>query len=63
LFPEQHSKNWVKRIQEEWKLLEKDLPGKVVFSVFLSRMGCNIFLIISLLVFVFFKAGGFLLCA
>ncbi|KAG6495892.1 hypothetical protein ZIOFF_043722 [Zingiber officinale] len=24
------SKNWAKRIQLEWKLLEKDLPGKII---------------------------------
>jgi len=28
LFHEQHSKNWAKRIQGEWKSLEKDLPGE-----------------------------------
>lgn len=25
----QPPKNWAKRIQEEWKILEKDLPGKL----------------------------------
>ncbi|KAI5423793.1 hypothetical protein KIW84_030143 [Lathyrus oleraceus] len=34
----QHSKNWVKRIQEEWKLLEKDLPDSIFVRVYESRI-------------------------
>lgn len=29
-FYQQPSKDWAKRIQHEWKVLEKDLPGKIV---------------------------------
>ncbi|KAJ0102576.1 hypothetical protein Patl1_04667 [Pistacia atlantica] len=32
------SKNWVKRIQEEWKMLEKDLPDTIFVRVYESRM-------------------------
>ncbi|KAL6584018.1 Ubiquitin-conjugating enzyme E2, catalytic domain ues [Orobanche minor] len=31
-------KNWTKRIQEEWKILEKDLPDKIFVRVYESRM-------------------------
>ncbi|WJX88178.1 ubiquitin-conjugating enzyme [Trifolium repens] len=34
----QHSKNWVKRIQDEWKLLEKDLPDTIFVRVYESRI-------------------------
>ncbi|KAK7313025.1 hypothetical protein VNO77_37360 [Canavalia gladiata] len=34
----QHSKNWAKRIQEEWKLLEKDLPDSIFVRVYESRI-------------------------
>ncbi|XP_027355523.1 probable ubiquitin-conjugating enzyme E2 26 isoform X2 [Abrus precatorius] len=34
----QHSKNWPKRIQEEWKLLEKDLPDSIFVRVYESRL-------------------------
>jgi len=30
LFLEQPPKNWAKKIQEEWRILEKDLPGEFV---------------------------------
>jgi uncharacterized protein YktB (UPF0637 family) len=29
---EQRTKNWAKRIQKEWKILEKNLPGKFVIE-------------------------------
>ncbi|XP_042040663.1 putative ubiquitin-conjugating enzyme E2 38 [Salvia splendens] len=32
------SKNWAKRIQEEWKILEKNLPAEVYVRVYESRM-------------------------
>ncbi|KAK1389316.1 (E3-independent) E2 ubiquitin-conjugating enzyme [Heracleum sosnowskyi] len=32
------SKNWLKRIQEEWKILEKDLPETILVRVYESRM-------------------------
>ncbi|GMN44855.1 hypothetical protein TIFTF001_014051 [Ficus carica] len=32
------SKNWAKRIQEEWKILEKDLPDTIFVRVYESRM-------------------------
>lgn len=35
---ELHSKNWVKRIQEEWKSLEKDLPDSIFVRVYESRI-------------------------
>ncbi|XP_057811200.1 probable ubiquitin-conjugating enzyme E2 25 isoform X3 [Salvia miltiorrhiza] len=31
-------KNWAKRIQEEWKILEKDLPDTIFVRVYESRM-------------------------
>ncbi|GFP78608.1 probable ubiquitin-conjugating enzyme e2 26 [Phtheirospermum japonicum] len=31
-------KNWAKRIQEEWKILEKDLPDEVFVRVYEARM-------------------------
>ncbi|KAL3636877.1 Ubiquitin-conjugating enzyme E2, catalytic domain ues [Castilleja foliolosa] len=31
-------KNWAKRIQEEWKILEKDLPDEVLVRVYEGRM-------------------------
>ncbi|XP_044502931.1 probable ubiquitin-conjugating enzyme E2 25 [Mangifera indica] len=34
----QPSKNWVKRIQEEWKMLEKDLPDTIFVRAYESRM-------------------------
>ncbi|KAL2476343.1 putative ubiquitin-conjugating enzyme E2 26 [Abeliophyllum distichum] len=34
----QPSKNWTKRIQEEWKILEKDLPDTIFVRVYESRM-------------------------
>ncbi|KAI4322940.1 hypothetical protein L6164_022587 [Bauhinia variegata] len=34
----QNSKNWAKRIQEEWKILEKDLPDTIFVRVYESRM-------------------------
>lgn len=34
----QPSKNWVKKIQEEWKILEKDLPDTIFVRVYESRM-------------------------
>ncbi|CAN7001242.1 hypothetical protein IGI04_020398 [Brassica rapa subsp. trilocularis] len=35
----QHSKEWTKRIQEEWKILEKDLPEQTIFvRAYESRM-------------------------
>ncbi|XP_061368339.1 probable ubiquitin-conjugating enzyme E2 25 [Gastrolobium bilobum] len=34
----QHSKNWAKRIQEEWKLLEKDLPDSIFVRIYESRI-------------------------
>ncbi|XP_062090432.1 uncharacterized protein LOC133796789 [Humulus lupulus] len=32
------SKNWAKRIQEEWKILEKDLPDTIFVRVYETRM-------------------------
>ncbi|KAH7573410.1 hypothetical protein JRO89_XS03G0143900 [Xanthoceras sorbifolium] len=32
------SKNWAKRIQEEWKILENDLPDTIFVRVYESRM-------------------------
>ncbi|CAN4117707.1 unnamed protein product [Withania somnifera] len=32
------SKNWAKKIQEEWKILEKDLPDTIFVRVYESRM-------------------------
>ncbi|TVU34232.1 hypothetical protein EJB05_16063 [Eragrostis curvula] len=32
------SKNWVKRIQHEWKILEKDLPDTIFVRVYEERM-------------------------
>ncbi|KAI3466116.1 hypothetical protein Pfo_022779 [Paulownia fortunei] len=34
----QPPKNWAKRIQEEWKILEKDLPDEIFVRVYESRM-------------------------
>ncbi|KAA8526833.1 hypothetical protein F0562_008938 [Nyssa sinensis] len=34
----QPSKNWAKKIQEEWRILEKDLPDKIFVRVYESRM-------------------------
>ncbi|KAF5460968.1 hypothetical protein F2P56_020800 [Juglans regia] len=34
----QSSKNWAKRIQEEWKILEKDLPDTIFVRVYETRM-------------------------
>ncbi|KAL8046544.1 hypothetical protein ABFX02_08G184700 [Erythranthe guttata] len=34
----QAPKNWAKRIQEEWKILEKDLPAEIFVRVYESRM-------------------------
>ncbi|KAJ1381505.1 Ubiquitin-conjugating enzyme E2 [Sesbania bispinosa] len=34
----QHSKTWAKRIQVEWKLLEKDLPDSIFVRVYESRL-------------------------
>ncbi|XP_028793070.1 probable ubiquitin-conjugating enzyme E2 26 isoform X3 [Neltuma alba] len=34
----QHSKNWSKKIQEEWRILEKDLPDTIFVRVYESRM-------------------------
>ncbi|TKY66529.1 ubiquitin-conjugating enzyme E2 26 [Spatholobus suberectus] len=34
----QHPKNWAKRIQEEWKSLEKDLPDTIFVRVYESRI-------------------------
>ncbi|KAL5736325.1 hypothetical protein ACOSQ2_031113 [Xanthoceras sorbifolium] len=34
----QPSKNWAKRIQEEWKILENDLPDTIFVRVYESRM-------------------------
>ncbi|CAL0326557.1 unnamed protein product [Lupinus luteus] len=34
----QHPKNWAKKIQEEWKILEKDLPDTIFVRVYESRM-------------------------
>ncbi|XP_050368961.1 LOW QUALITY PROTEIN: uncharacterized protein LOC126787070 [Argentina anserina] len=31
-------KNWAKRIQEEWKILEKDLPDKIFVRVYETRI-------------------------
>ncbi|KAK7317700.1 hypothetical protein RJT34_02140 [Clitoria ternatea] len=33
-----HSKSWAKRIQEEWKVLEKDLPDSIFVRVYESRI-------------------------
>ncbi|KAJ1401892.1 Ubiquitin-conjugating enzyme E2 [Sesbania bispinosa] len=33
-----HPKNWAKKIQEEWKILEKDLPDSIFVRVYESRM-------------------------
>ncbi|CAA2966635.1 probable ubiquitin-conjugating enzyme E2 25 isoform X2 [Olea europaea var. sylvestris] len=35
---QQPSKGWTKRIQEEWKILEKDLPDTILVRVYESRM-------------------------
>ncbi|XP_027340547.1 probable ubiquitin-conjugating enzyme E2 25 isoform X2 [Abrus precatorius] len=35
---EQRPKNWTKKIQEEWKILEKDLPDSIFVRVYESRM-------------------------
>lgn len=35
---EQQPKNWAKRIQEEWKSLEKDLPDTIFVRVYETRM-------------------------
>ncbi|KHM98935.1 Putative ubiquitin-conjugating enzyme E2 25 [Glycine soja] len=35
---QQHSKNWAKRIQGEWKSLEKDLPDSIFVRVYESRI-------------------------
>ncbi|XP_020591464.1 putative ubiquitin-conjugating enzyme E2 38 [Phalaenopsis equestris] len=35
---EQPGKNWVKRIQHEWKVLEKDLPETIYVRIFEDRM-------------------------
>ncbi|KHN24384.1 Putative ubiquitin-conjugating enzyme E2 25 [Glycine soja] len=35
---EQHSKHWAKRIQGEWKSLEKDLPDSIFVRVYESRI-------------------------
>jgi len=43
LFLEQPPKNWAKKIQEEWRILEKDLPGEFV-SVFLLQIAVLFFL-------------------
>ncbi|XP_019090896.1 PREDICTED: putative ubiquitin-conjugating enzyme E2 38 isoform X2 [Camelina sativa] len=34
----QHSKNWVKKVQEDWKILEKDLPEAIYVRACESRM-------------------------
>ncbi|KAF8409269.1 hypothetical protein HHK36_005343 [Tetracentron sinense] len=34
----QPSKNWIKKIQEEWKILEKDLPDTICVRVYEQRM-------------------------
>ncbi|KAJ7981739.1 Ubiquitin-conjugating enzyme like [Quillaja saponaria] len=34
----QPSKNWAKKIQEEWKILEKDLPDSIFVRVYEARM-------------------------
>ncbi|CAH8391246.1 unnamed protein product [Eruca vesicaria subsp. sativa] len=34
----QHSKEWAKRIQEEWKILENDLPEMIFVRAYESRM-------------------------
>ncbi|KAM7498704.1 hypothetical protein LguiA_023118 [Lonicera macranthoides] len=34
----QPSKNWAKKIQDEWKILEKDLPDTIFVRVYESRM-------------------------
>lgn len=34
----QPSKNWAKKIQEEWKILEKDLPDTIFVRVYETRM-------------------------
>ncbi|KAG4968982.1 hypothetical protein AAZX31_12G212300 [Glycine max] len=34
----QPPKNWAKKIQEEWRILEKDLPASIFVRVFESRM-------------------------
>ncbi|KAK7257208.1 hypothetical protein RIF29_31012 [Crotalaria pallida] len=34
----QHSKSWSKRIQEEWRSLEKDLPDSIFVRVYESRI-------------------------
>ncbi|XP_011098318.1 probable ubiquitin-conjugating enzyme E2 26 [Sesamum indicum] len=34
----QPPKNWAKRIQEEWKILENDLPDKIFVRVYEARM-------------------------
>jgi ubiquitin-conjugating enzyme E2 O len=40
----QRPKNWAKKIQEEWKILEENLPGKVSISLSASQ---EIFIIIA----------------
>ncbi|KAB1202971.1 putative ubiquitin-conjugating enzyme E2 26 [Morella rubra] len=37
-YMKQPPKNWAKRIQEEWKILEKDLPGTIFVRVYETRM-------------------------
>jgi len=34
----QHSKDWAKRIQDEWRILEKDLPEMIFVRAYESRM-------------------------
>ncbi|MED6143539.1 ubiquitin-conjugating enzyme [Stylosanthes scabra] len=34
----QHPKNWAKKIQDEWKILEKDLPDTIFVRVYESRI-------------------------
>ncbi|KAL5784951.1 hypothetical protein ACOSQ2_007343 [Xanthoceras sorbifolium] len=48
------SKNWAKRIQEEWKILENDLPDTIFVRVYESRM--------DLLRAVIIGAEGFCFC-
>ncbi|KAL8141311.1 hypothetical protein V2J09_007332 [Rumex salicifolius] len=36
--PSQPSKAWVKKIQEEWRILEKDLPDTIFVRVYETRM-------------------------
>ncbi|KAG2681855.1 hypothetical protein I3760_11G163400 [Carya illinoinensis] len=37
-YTKQPSKNWAKRIQEEWKILEKDLPETIFVRVYETRI-------------------------